>query len=436
VAEVAQRGPTLVVVPSLERAGVLAERLRRAGGGVALIPDEWPQARAGAAVVIGSRAAAWGPCPDLAAAIVLDGHDEGLGQEQAPTWHAVTVVAERARRASAPCLIISACPTVELLAMGPLITVERTAERAGWAGLEVVDRRGDDPRLGLYSESLVRLIRAEARVLCVLNRTGGGRLLACRACGAIARCEACGAAVAQSAQHPARELKCPSCGTARPRMCHECDSTRLKFLRVGVTRAREELEALAGREVVEITGASPAVDPAHNGQKAEVVVGTEAALHRFSPADRFLAVAFLDFDQELLASRVRAADEAVSLLAHASRLVKGRAGRVLVQTRIPDHPVIRAALLADPAILSDDQMEVRKALALPPFTAVAVVSGPGAPEYAGGLQRLAGSPVAVLGPDGDRWLIKAPDITVLADALGAVPRTAARLRVAVEPARM
>ncbi|HUJ64424.1 MAG TPA: hypothetical protein VLX59_02735, partial [Acidimicrobiales bacterium] len=78
VAELSQRGPTLVIVPTLARATVLAGRLRRAGGGVALMPDDWGQARSGAAVVIGTRAASWAPCPGLAAAVVLDGHDESL----------------------------------------------------------------------------------------------------------------------------------------------------------------------------------------------------------------------------------------------------------------------------------------------------------------------------------------------------------------------
>ena len=47
VAEAAQRGPLLVVVPAAARAAVLAGRLRRAGGAVALLPDDWAVARAG-----------------------------------------------------------------------------------------------------------------------------------------------------------------------------------------------------------------------------------------------------------------------------------------------------------------------------------------------------------------------------------------------------
>jgi primosomal protein N' (replication factor Y) len=416
-------------MPSVERGAVLAARLRRAGGDVATMPENWAQARAGAAVVVGARAAAWAPCPGVATVVVVDGHDESLAQEAAPTWHAATVAAERARRAGVPCVVISACPTVELLAASSLRVVGRTSEREGWAPIEIADRRGDDPRQGLYSERLVTLVRAEARVVCVLNRTGRARLLVCAGCGEVARCEECGAALAEkpAGEPPASALACPQCGLVRPHVCARCGSTRLRRLRVGVTRAREELETLAGRRTGEVTAAAGGLPD------ADVLVGTEAVLRRLSPADHFSAVAFVDFDQELLATRVRAGDEALALLALASRLVGGRRGRVLVQTRIPGHPAIRAALLADPGILSSEELELRRALRLPPVTAVAVVSGPAAPAYVGALRA---GPLEVLGPDRDRWLVKASDPATLADGLAAVPRPPGRLRVAVDPARL
>ena len=173
-----------------------------------------------------------------------------------------------------------------------------------------------------------------------------------------------------------------------------------------------------------------------------MLVGTEALLRRLSPADGFGAVAFVDFDQELLAPRVRAGTEALSLLAMASRLVGGRAGRVLVQTRVPDHAVVRSALLAEPGILVEAEMAVREGVGLPPFAAVAVVSGAGAGEFVNGLRgvggtgALAAGAVEVLGPEDGGWLVKASDFSALSDALAAVPRPAARLRVAVDPARI
>lgn len=424
VAAVARRGPTLVVMPSASRAAVLAGRLARAGGDVALLPGDWARARAGASVVVGARAAAWGPCPGLAAAVVIDAHDEGLTQEGAPTWNAVDVVVERARRAGAPALLVTPCPTVELRAHGDVVTADPGRQRSGWARLEVIDRREDDPRLGLYSERLVNLVRSTARVVCVLNRTGRARLLACASCGELARCERCGSALSQADRGG---LECSRCGLTRPEMCASCTSTVLRRLKVGVSRAREELEVLTGRPVGEVTSATahlPGVD---------VLIGTEAVLHRLSPSDGYGVVVFVDFDQELLAPRFRAGVEALGLLALASRLVGGHAGLVAVQTRQPDHAAIRSALLAEPSLLTDWEESMRRALNLPPFSAVALVYGDAAREYVAALE---GTGVEVLGPFDGRWMVKASDSEQLAAAFAAVPRPAGQLRVAVDPARL
>lgn len=424
VGALAQLGPTLVVLPSVSRAEVLADRLRRAGGDVALLPADWAQARAGAAVVVGTRAAAWAPCPGIAAAVVIDAHDEGLSQESVPTWDAVKVVRERASRSGIPLVLLTPCPTPELLALGEITVADRDRQQQGWAQLEIIDRRSDDPRLGLYSERLVSLLRNADKAVCVLNRTGRARLLACASCGELTRCERCGAALAEDDKSG---LRCDRCGLTRPEMCAACTSTVLRRLKVGVSRAREELELLTGRPVGEVT-ASTTVLP-----ETDLLIGTEAVLHRLGPGDGFGTVVFVDFDQELLAPRFRAAAEALGLLALASRLVGGRRGRVAVQTRQPEHPVITAALHGDPSVVNDWDLAMREALHLPPFRALALISGDGAGEYVAGL---AGQEVELLGPRDGEWLVKAPTHDLLADALAAMPRPAGRLRVAVDPVRV
>ena len=105
-----------MVAPTTARAAAGCAALRNRGVEVALLPEDWAHARAGARVVIGTRAAAWGPCPGLAALVVLDAHDEGLVQETAPTWDAPSVAAERAGRAGVPCFWVTPCPTLELMA--------------------------------------------------------------------------------------------------------------------------------------------------------------------------------------------------------------------------------------------------------------------------------------------------------------------------------
>ena len=420
----ARRGTTLVVAPSHADAAGHAARLRQAGLSVALLPNEWARAAAGAQVVIGARAAAWGPALDLAAVVVLDEHAEGHQEEAAPTWSARDVAVERARRSGVPCVLTSPCPSLEALGWGRLVAPSRAAERSGWPVVEVTDRPS---ATDLYSRRLVDLVRSGARVVCVLNRTGRVRLLLCAACEEPARCEACGAAVSSGEGAGGdRLLTCRSCGTVRPLVCLQCGAGRFKARRLGVSRAREDLERLAGVPVAEVTGASPA-----GGGDAAVLVGTEAVLHRAGGAD---AVAFLDFDAELLAPRYRAAEDALALLALAGRLVGGRGGRLLLQTRLADHEVVQAAVRADPSRVATVESERRASLRFPPTVALAQVSGAPAAGYVAAFQGRPG--LELLGPVDGAWLIRAPDHSVLCDALASVPRPPGRLRVAVDPRRI
>jgi primosomal protein N' (replication factor Y) len=443
----ASLGNALVICPTVALARSVGFRLRKDGVGVAFHPRDWAAGAAGS-TVIGTRAAAWAPVADLAAVVVLDEHDEGHAQEQAPTWHARDVVVERARRAGVPCVLVSPCPSLEALEAGRLLAPSRHDERAGWPIVDVVDRRQDDPRTGLLSPKLVDLLRSDRRVLCVLNRTGRAKLLACAACGELARCEDCDAALGQVADDGI--LACPRCGKTRPVVCAACGGTRLKLVRQGVSRVREELEALVGEPVAEVSSLKE-----DERQRTRVMVGTEAILHQVDGAD---AVAFLDLDQELLAPRYRAVEQALSLLARAARLVGGKAGggRLLLQTRVPRHEAVQAVLQADPARVAEAEADRRALLRFPPDTAMAEVSGavaqtyiatlramtqpgadtPPADPWAVGRPARAGTAIDILGPASGHWLVRAPDHGTLCDALRATPRPPGRLRVSVDPLRV
>ena len=420
----------LVVTASRVRAEHLATRLRAAGVPVALLPDDWAAARRGGCVTVGTRAAAWGPVERVTAAVVLDAHDEAHREERSPTWSAVDVVVERGRRDGAPVVLVTPCPPLVLTEGRRLVVTERALERRGWPVVEVVDRTDDDPRTGLFSERLAIAARAEldrpdGRVVCVLNRKGRIRVLACRNCGELARCTRCGGAVAQA--EAGGGLVCGRCGEVRPAVCAACDSTKLKSLRIGVARATEELAALLATPAVELTADT---GPAEALDGARLVVGTEAALHR---VDRAGLVVFLEFDQHLLAPRFGAGEEALALLARAARLVgsRGGTGRLLVQTRVPDHEALGAAVRGDPGILADAERPVRRQLGLPPFGALALLKGPGAPAYADLLATGGALEVSAVG--GDRYVVRADDHAVLSDGLAAVDRPAGRLRVEVDP---
>jgi primosomal protein N' (replication factor Y) len=154
----------------------------------------------------------------------------------------------------------------------------------------------------------------------------------------------------------------------------------------------------------------------------------------------------LEFDQELLATRYRAAEQALWLLVRAGRVVGGRrdGGSVLVQTRVPEHEVIAAARSADPEIVADAERARRRVLGFPPFGGLAELSGaPDAVEAACASLRAAAR-LRVLGPTvvggSARALVQAPSPEDLCDALGEVDlapaRLRGRLRVDVDPLRV
>jgi primosomal protein N' (replication factor Y) (superfamily II helicase) len=450
----ARNGSVLVLVPSAGWAERLTGRLERRGWPTA---GTWEQARAGWPVVVGSRASAWAPVPRLAAVVVLDTHDAAYREESAPTYSAVDVLIRRAEREGVPCILASPVPPVALAADPVLRTIAppRPEERAGWPVLERVDRRGSDPRSGMFSEEFVRLARsvlddAEARqrgpLVCVYNRTGGARLLACRHCGELACCARCGAAVAQ----PKGEeiLRCPRCDETRPVVCASCGRLRMKTLRAGVSRLREELAALLGAEVGEVAGPQ-ATGPTSSVPATPVLIGTEAVLHRVR---RAAAVAFLDIDLHLLAPRLSATEETLALFVRAARLVAARGtgapwARLQAQTRVPDHPLLQAVALGDPTPVLADEVAIRRTSALPPFSALALVSGALAPAYAEALRLGIDGPqidagdagdAVTLSPLGDdRFLLRADSHPPLCDLLGRTPRPPGRgLRVEVDPATL
>jgi primosomal protein N' (replication factor Y) (superfamily II helicase) len=439
---VARPGGVLVMVPALGWAERLCARLVRRGYPAT---TEWDRARAGWPIVVGTRSAAWSPVPELAAAVVLDSHDESYHEESAPTYSAVDVVTERSRREGSPCILTSPCPPVVVAAGRSVTALRADVERAGWSTIECVDRRGADPRSGMFSDEFVHLARAvlhdqeltspDRPLVCFYDRTGRARLLACAHCGELAQCTACGAAVAQGAMG----LRCPRCHGERPLVCAACGRLRMKTLRAGVTRLREELAALLGVEVGEVSGPSRSAAGTET-PGTRVLIGTEAVLHRVR---RAAAVAFLDIDLHLLAPRFSATDETLAMLVRASRMVGPRhtgpaSARILVQTRVPEHPVLVSVGRGEPAAVAVAEESMRRSAGLPPFSALAALSGPLASGYAdalratGGVNAAGGVNVSQL-PDG-RMLIQATDHATLCDLLTTVPRPSGRgLRVEVDP---
>jgi primosomal protein N' (replication factor Y) len=218
---------------------------------------------------------------------------------------------------------------------------------------------------------------------------------------------------------------------------------------------RDDLAALLPRVAI------AAVDATTNDElDAPVLIGTEAVLHRITPADRVGLVAYLELDQELLAPRARAAEQALWLVVRGARLLATESGGVspgralLLQTRLPEHEVVQAARTSDPWLVTDAERARRRALGYPPFGGLAELSGVAAAVGAACDALRVAEGVTVLGPvvlgpvvrpgTGEaaqsRALLHAPTLPQLCDALAApgidAARALGRLRIDVDPRRI
>ncbi len=427
-------GDALIVTPDVGQARRIGAAVRAAGGRIGLAGRDFAQVAASGSVV-GARSGVWSPLRSVAAVLVVDEHEESLQEERNPTWHARDVAIERARRAGVPCVLLSPAPSLAALAAADqVIRPSRAEERHGWPLVRVADQRTEEARrTGLFSDELVRLLRSERRVVCILNRKGRAPMLACASCGELVRTED-GERLMTEVEVDGRRVLQSTDGEERPLICAVCTGTKLKRLRLGVNRAAEELAALAGEPVGEVTAETDRDDI----DRYRVLVGTEAALHRIDEAD---AVAFLDFDQELLAPRYRAGEQAMALVVRAARLVMRTSsdGEVLIQTRTPDHRVVRAAVSAQTDAFAAEESEVRRGPGFPPHGALAELSGAPADVFAESLrdQSLEDPNTHVLGPRADgRYLLRSASPEELADLLATTPRPKGRLRVAVDPPRV
>jgi len=416
-------GSLLVLVPNESWASRLRGRLEQRGCLVASGDDQWDRMRAGWPVVVGARGTALAPVPKVAGAVIIDADDESYRSSATPTWDAVTMLRERCRRDNAPLWSTSIIPSPMLIDEGGYEKDDDLV--SGWPRLEVIDRRSSDPRDGVLArEALDAAHRAlvgeeKIAVAVILQRLGSGRLVACAKCGELARCAVC----AQAEEEVADQVACSARHELRARFCRACGSTNLKRLRGGVTTLARDLSAQLSQPVSEITAASDLLAPL-----ARVVVGTEATWQRVR---RCGVVIFVDFDQYLLAPRESARRNAINAVGKAGRLVGSRRegrGHVVLQTRRGEDAVIHALMSADfDAIIAED-IATAELLELSPYGASAEVSGEGAELFVEGL---ATSPVTVeRTPTG--YVVRAPDVATLTNALRSVDRPAQKLRVAVQ----
>ncbi len=330
----------------------------------------------------------------LRLAVVLEDGRRAMKDRQTPTVHVRDVLLERSRREGFGFVAVGPVPTPEVTAAAGAV---RMLGRRAWPHVEVVDRRSDPPGSGLLGtvarQAIAAVVKDGGEVFVYAHRHGYAAATRCVRCRTIRKCPACGS-------RPDPGTDCSRCG-AELGGCSECGFDRFDPLGAGVGRIVEEVRRLVPREIV---GVAP--------EASQVAVGTERDLVALAP--RRLAV-MVDLDGLVLGTNYRAAEEALRIAARLAGSVSRR-GRLIVQTGLPDHPVVAALQSGDPRLFLDPELATRAQLGYPPAGQLMVIETRGGPAPSTVDAELAGltRDELVMGPatarSGTRWLVQAAEL--------------------------
>ena len=353
-----------------------------------------------ARVVVGARSALFLPFHDLGLIVVDEEHDASFKQEDGVIYQARDMAVVRASLAQLPIVLVSATPSLEttINAQSGRYTRLHLPARHGVARLpeiRVVDLRKYKPeRQRFLSPPLVQALgetlAANEQAMLFLNRRGYAPLTLCRECGHRMQCPNCTAWLIEHRR--VGGLQCHHCGyaAAMPPACPNCGATdSFAACGPGVERLAEEVAQRFPNARVALMASDTLSGPRAMAELLErverhavdVLIGTQvmAKGHHFP---MLTLVGVVDADLGLSGGDLRAAERTFQLL----HQVAGRAGRaerpgaVLLQTYMPEHPVMRALASDDRDGFLAAEAESRRDGNWPPFGRLAaiVVSAPDA----------------------------------------------------------
>jgi primosomal protein N' (replication factor Y) len=346
-----------------------------------------------ATVVVGARSALFLPFPNLGLIVVDEEQESAFKQEDGVIYHARDMAVVRARLSSAPCVLVSATPsleTVENFLSGRYARLVLPARHGGavMPSVAAVDLREHPPERGKFlSPVLLEAVRGTLKrgeqAMLFLNRRGYAPLTLCRHCGHRMACPNCTAWLVEHRNH--QRLLCHHCGHSilRPETCPACAAEN-SFAPIGpgVERIAEETAAAFPDARILVMASDVIIGPKEaaaaaqkiSEKKIDIIIGTQMVAKGWHFPGLTL-VGVVDADLGLAGGDLRAGEHTVQML----HQVAGRAGRadapgrVLLQTFSPDHPVIKALLSGDLAAFMAQEARERRPGHWPPFGRLAAL---------------------------------------------------------------
>lgn len=341
-------------------------------------------------IIIGTRSGVFLPLQSAGLIIIDEEHDSSLKQQEGFRYHARDLAIIRARQLDIPVVLGSATPSLDSLhnVRQQRFQMEKIRQRARGAQLPrmtLLDIH-NAPVNQVLSQGMLQAIHKhleqDSQVLLFLNRRGYAPLLLCNECEWKSECPRCDAHM--TLHRSEQRLRCHHCGHEQPQplQCPSCQKKSLQPIGTGTEQLEQVLcsefpqhsvlridrDATRRKGVLEKHLAL-----ARNGQ-ANILLGTQmlAKGHHFP---NVTLVGIIGIDQALFSADFRGPEYMAQLIMQ----VAGRAGRaqrrgeVLIETRQPQHPLLRVLIekgydhFAELALMEREQAE------MPPFSHLVLV---------------------------------------------------------------
>lgn len=360
----------------------------------------WQQIAAGEIqVIVGARSAVFAPTPQLGLIVLDEEHDGSFKQDIAPRYHARDVALQRARLEKIPLVLGSATPSLESYYAAKqgeyqLVDMPRRVSDLLLPDVATIDLR-DQPNGGYGSgaislplyQAVREAVDSGGQVILLLNRRGYSTTIQCRACGHVVTCPSCD--IALTHHRDGERALCHYCDydIPAPSRCPECQFDGIRYSGLGTQRLEREVRArFQGVTCLRMDSDSmqrhgsheEALDRFRSGE-IKILLGTQMIAKGLDfPAVTLVGV--INADTALHFPNFRAAEHTFQLVTQvAGRTGRGtQGGRVLVQTRSPEHPAIRAAQRHDYQMFAAQELPLRERFRYPPCAKMIrlVVRGP------------------------------------------------------------
>ena len=340
-------------------------------------------------VVLGARSAVFLPFQRLGLVIIDEEHETSFKQQDpSPRYHARSAAIVLARMYGAKTLLGTATPSVESYynaCQGKygLVTLTSRYKDIKLPEIRVVDTKDLQRRkmmTGPFSPPLIAAVKdalkSGQQVILFQNRRGFAPMIECRTCGWVPKCTNCD--VSLTMHKSMNLLTCHYCGyTYRiPAVCPACGGTDLRGRGYGTEKVEEYVgqlfpEARVARMDLDTTRTRNAyeriIDDFSSG-RTNLLIGTQM-VSKGLDFDRVSVVGILNADAMLNYPDFRAYEHAFMMMAQVSGRAgrKGQRGKVFLQTKNKELPIIRQVVENDYQGFYEALLEERRLFSYPPF---------------------------------------------------------------------